>query len=112
MPPQPRMFIRTTFQPWLPGPAAGSDHVARVAGALQSVHDQQRQPLLPLRLPVAMAQHPHARLNLEEPLLGLGQAVRPPQKVSGNRLRVAAAQKTARHKVIGTTRARTVAAER
>ena len=74
MPPQPRMFIRTTFQP-PPGPAAGSNHILRFAGSLQPVHDDQRQPLLPLRLPVAVAQNPHLRLDLEEPFLGL-RAVR------------------------------------
>ncbi len=52
-------------------------------------------------LPVAMAQNPHFLLNLEEPLLRLRQAVGALQKVSGNRLCIAAAQEAARHKVIG-----------
>ena len=83
-----------------PGPAAGSNHIARFAGALQPVHDDQCQPLLPLRLPVAVAQNPHLRLNRAEPLLGFGQPVGPPHKVSGNRLGMAATQKTVRHKII------------
>jgi hypothetical protein len=57
-----------------------------------------------MRLPVAVAQDAHPRLNFKEPFFGLGQPIRPSPEVSGNGLGIASEQKTARHKIIGNAR--------
>ena len=101
MPPQPRMFIRTTFQPR-----------AQARLPVPITYCELLEPSRPctiisvsrfcrLRLPVAMAQNLHILLDLEEPLLGLRQAVGALHEISGNGLSIASAQKAARHKVIG-----------
>ena len=83
-----------------PGAVGGSDHILRVTGAFQSVYDYQGQSLLPLRLPVAVAQNLYVLLDLEESILRRWKAIHPLQEVSGNGLGMASAQEAARHKII------------
>jgi hypothetical protein len=68
------------------------------------VHNHQSQALLPLWLPVAVAQNLHVLLDLEEPFLRFGKLISSPQKISSNGLCVSSTQKTAWHKIVGKAR--------
>jgi hypothetical protein len=62
------------------------------------MHDHQRECRFTLRLPVAMAKDLDVRLNLEQPLFGLGEPVLAIQEIACERLQVSAAQPASWHK--------------
>lgn len=62
------------------------------------MHDNQRHRSFALGLPMAMTEHVHVRLDLEQPLLRWRQKTASRQKVPGNGLRVATDKGAARMK--------------
>ena len=93
VPPQVRIFIRTTLQPGLPGARRNALNVAGVRRAFQPVNQHHRQPLGAhrLRLPVAMAEHAAAvgRVHLDRLRYSRKPEGRPGKKIPHNRLQVA-----------------------
>jgi hypothetical protein len=57
------------------------------------VNDKYGQRILPIWLPMAMAQNPHARLDLDQSLFWNGQNNPAREKKAGERLQVAPAQR-------------------
>lgn len=75
-------------------------HVLRVAGAFESVDDDDGQRILTRRPPVTVAQNPDAGLDIDASFFGWRNSKTPWQKETCQSLDVAAAQMTPRNKSI------------
>jgi hypothetical protein len=67
-----------------------AQHVLRVTRSLQPVDQNDRERMVPLRLPMAMAQNPYPGLNFDEALLWRSQLKTPVKEKAGQRLNVSA----------------------
>src|SRR5689334_8495025 len=75
------------------------DRVTGVTGAFEPVHDDDRKRILPLALPVAMAEEPYSGLDFNETFFRSGQRDLAMQKETGEGLHMTASQAAAWHKL-------------
>ncbi len=71
-----------------------AQHVFRFAGALQTMHDDDGQRILPVRLPMALAQHADAGLDFDQAFLVRRQREMATEQEAANGLQMPAAQKS------------------
>src|SRR5579863_5239966 len=78
-----------------------AQHVLGFARTLEAVHNNQRQRLFAVGLPVAVAKHLNARFNFDQSLFGWGDAEAPWEKETSQGLAMSATQSASCHKLSG-----------
>src|SRR5580700_565446 len=77
-----------------------AQHVLGFTRTLEAVHNNHRQRVFPVCLPMAVAQYLNARFNFDQALFGWGDAEAPWEKETSQRLAMSAAQSASWHKLL------------